>query len=300
MPVPTSSTVSPGLISANSRRCAATGVVKAAVGANDAHISRWRVLIPQLRNVVTDVAQRCAGPIAFRPDRRDSSLSCDRAQAVDGAPRTGVIIKIAKLCNASIFVLAAGVGANFRRLRRSRPDARTLVGSSRDLDDALGLQTRVRRRDTRRRAHRVKNGSPSRFGRRFARVQLGCFGRLCMDASVWHVERRQRRLRHDRSHGDGLVGLALRAAQGPVHASPRAMMAGASRRNWLAGILQTLVCSFHVVRATWIDIGAHDRQSTDRASMLDMDSSVEPTTHWRCQEDSVWNGRYVLAPAIIH
>ncbi len=37
VPVPTSSTVSPGLISANSTRCAATGVVKAAVGANDAH-----------------------------------------------------------------------------------------------------------------------------------------------------------------------------------------------------------------------------------------------------------------------
>jgi hypothetical protein len=56
VPVPTSSTVSLGLTSANSTRCAATGVVKAAVGANDAHISRWRVFRSANGSTVDDIA----------------------------------------------------------------------------------------------------------------------------------------------------------------------------------------------------------------------------------------------------
>ena len=44
VPVPTSSTVSPGAMPAKRTRCAETGVVNVAVGANDAHISRCRAL----------------------------------------------------------------------------------------------------------------------------------------------------------------------------------------------------------------------------------------------------------------
>ena len=53
VPIPTSSTASPGAMPANRTSCALTGVVKVAVGANDAHIARCRSLNAESGSEVT-------------------------------------------------------------------------------------------------------------------------------------------------------------------------------------------------------------------------------------------------------